>query len=175
MRVDLSNAFDVVRLIIMRSSPRPLAGALAMMLMTTPSSLHADEEMAELDPGLILTGSCSDEVNLELARERGDLLMDHQLLVSCWNARHNLAEVCPEMFPNTTALLTSGPDHWFTVVFETLWKDQLTPEAVIAENRRVVTLIEEWVKASLKICEEEPQESRALRRCQRSYIKRKVE
>lgn len=166
----------------MRPVPKQFAGALAVMLMATPGSLNAEEvadassvKMAELDPGLILTNSCDDEVNLALARERGMLLVDHQLLVSCWNARHNLAEVCPGMFPATSELLMNGPDRWFSLVYEALWREQLTPDAVIAENRRVVEAIELRVREASSVCLAEGVEGKALQKCQRQRVKASIQ
>lgn len=173
----------------MKPSPRIVALALGAASLMAPAGLAADEDRMpsrleeegeddvpngdeETPPnGLFFTNSCDDQVNLEAIREMEAAFFEFQLLVSCWNARHNLVEVCPWMFPHTSTLLANGPDRWFKRVYEAEFKLQTTPEGVIEENRRVITGIEARVKRAFTACLAEEHEGKALRRCQRKRMK----
>lgn len=166
----------------MKSSARALALAVGVFAMG-PSELFSGDndsellakETAEKDPGLVLTNSCDDEVNLREAREKGDLFVANQVWVSCWNARNSLVEVCPWMSPHASDLLSKGPHGWFDDLYEAEYVEQKTPEAAIAENHRVLSEIEVLVSTSLRACLAEGKEGRARRKCQRRRMRREFE
>lgn len=164
--------------------------ALAMMAGPRAPVASAEEEVADevadldegdldkIDPELLYTNTCDLDANLAIAGEREKyqpILIRFQIAISFRNALRNLAIICPQDFPAISALLLSGgPVHWLKVAMKRLWRDQVTSEGVIYENKDVMDIIEFIAARAEADCRDLKQggdDEEGVRGCQRGLIK----
>jgi hypothetical protein len=147
--------------------PSPSALVALALMASAPSSTAAGDGLE-----FYITGTCDREENLKLGLEQKDEFLANQLVVSWRNARHNLVEVCPAMFPTTSDLFSSGPELWFDTTFYEEWDDQRTVEGVIDENEEVMNTIETYARSARLTClANGKSKGKELRKCMRRSVR----